>query len=222
MRRFVIGDIHGNYSAMINALNRASFQHESDELYAVGDYIDRHGQSKEVIDYLLSLPNFRGCLGNHDEFMLDWFSKDDEYVPFMWYGQGGKETLESYGIPEPNIPPGVVPESHIDFLRRLEPFIELDDGRICIVHAGWKPAHGKASDSNSFKDKKSEFWWDREFWKLSEEEPFPDYDKVFIGHTPVGYVPQKKGNVWNLDTRAGYDGKVTVMDIDTEEYWQGD
>ena len=29
-------------------------------------------------------------------------------------------------------------------------------------------------------------------------------------------------NVWNLDTGAGYGYKLTIMDIDTKQYWQSD
>ena len=29
-------------------------------------------------------------------------------------------------------------------------------------------------------------------------------------------------NVWNLDTGGGYEGKLTVMDVETKELWQSD
>lgn len=29
-------------------------------------------------------------------------------------------------------------------------------------------------------------------------------------------------NVWNLDTGSGFSGKLTIMDIDTKEFWQSD
>ena len=29
-------------------------------------------------------------------------------------------------------------------------------------------------------------------------------------------------NVWNLDTGGGYEGRLTIMDIDTKEFWQSD
>jgi serine/threonine protein phosphatase 1 len=32
----------------------------------------------------------------------------------------------------------------------------------------------------------------------------------------------KAANIWNLDTGAGYNGKLTIMDIKTKEYWQSD
>lgn len=32
----------------------------------------------------------------------------------------------------------------------------------------------------------------------------------------------RRCNVWNIDTGAGWSGKLTIMDIDTKEYWQSD
>ena len=29
-------------------------------------------------------------------------------------------------------------------------------------------------------------------------------------------------NVWNLDTGAGWSGKLTIMDVNSKEYWQAD
>lgn len=29
-------------------------------------------------------------------------------------------------------------------------------------------------------------------------------------------------NVWNIDTGAGFKGKLTIMDADTKEFWQSD
>lgn len=34
--------------------------------------------------------------------------------------------------------------------------------------------------------------------------------------------PVRSSNVWNLDQGAGYEGKLTIMDVDTHEYWQSD
>ena len=54
----------------------------------------------------------------------------------------------------------------------------------------------------------------------------PDKD-VFIGHTktineyPDG-KPVRRANLWNIDTGAGSWGKLTMMDVDTYEYWQSD
>ncbi|HEY5593266.1 MAG TPA: hypothetical protein VIK55_19900 [Paludibacter sp.] len=39
-----------------------------------------------------------------------------------------------------------------------------------------------------------------------------------VGNT----TPQKNCNVWNLDTGGGWEGKITIMNVDNEEFWQSD
>lgn len=51
------------------------------------------------------------------------------------------------------------------------------------------------------------------------------HKKIFLGHTNTLFfkstTPINPCNVFNLDTAAGYKGgKLTMMDADTNEYWQ--
>jgi len=53
------------------------------------------------------------------------------------------------------------------------------------------------------------------------------YDEVFIGHISTSHYdptlkPVNACNVWNLDQGCGYEGKLTLMNIDTKEYVQSD
>jgi serine/threonine protein phosphatase 1 len=64
---------------------------------------------------------------------------------------------------------------------------------------------------------------------LSKSNPECRYGKwedIFIGHTPTqlyaARVPIHACNLWGLDTGAGWSGQLTLMDIDTHEYWQSD
>jgi serine/threonine protein phosphatase 1 len=34
--------------------------------------------------------------------------------------------------------------------------------------------------------------------------------------------PVNNANLWNLDTGGGWGGKLTIMNVDTKEYWQSD
>jgi serine/threonine protein phosphatase 1 len=53
-----------------------------------------------------------------------------------------------------------------------------------------------------------------------------NYKEIFIGHTPISKTghatPQKRANVWNVDTGAAFKGPLTIMDVDTKEFWQSD
>lgn len=52
------------------------------------------------------------------------------------------------------------------------------------------------------------------------------YKDIFVGHTTTEFYntlqPIHVCNVWNIDTGAGWSGKLTIMDVDTKEYWQAD
>ena len=66
---------------------------------------------------------------------------------------------------------------------------------------------------------------------LKKEDPlYPKrlqlFEEIYIGHTPTtrinSLVPVNKANIWNLDTGAAFKGSLTVMDVDTKEFWQSD
>ena len=55
---------------------------------------------------------------------------------------------------------------------------------------------------------------------------FTLYKEIYIGHTPVTRIgetiPIQKACVWNVDTGAAFKGPLTIMDVDTKEYWQSE
>lgn len=52
------------------------------------------------------------------------------------------------------------------------------------------------------------------------------YKEIFIGHTPTLHLgikePVNKANVLNLDTGAAFTGSLTIMDVESKEFWQSD
>ena len=72
-RRFCIGDIHGAYKALMQVLKLSDFDYDSDELICLGDVADSWSQVPECFDELLKIKNLVYIMGNHDEWLLDWF-----------------------------------------------------------------------------------------------------------------------------------------------------
>jgi serine/threonine protein phosphatase 1 len=64
----------------------------------------------------------------------------------------------------------------------------------------------------------------------SEDEYYPArlklFKEIYIGHTPTTRIgktePVNLANVWNIDTGAAFKGPISILDIDTKEYWQSD
>ena len=71
MRYLFISDVHGEYDKMIASLNAAKFNRNTDTLVCLGDMFDRGTQSREVLEFILDLPNCIFVWGNHDLRLKD-------------------------------------------------------------------------------------------------------------------------------------------------------
>jgi serine/threonine protein phosphatase 1 len=114
------------------------------------------------------------------------------------------------------------------------PFYYIDELNRLFIHAGFTSMHGPQKEFHN-----SNFSWDRTLWETAlvmdkrikkDSLLFPKrlklFHEIYIGHTPTLYynvdTPMQGCNVWNLDTGAAFYGKLSVMDIDTKEFWQSE
>jgi serine/threonine protein phosphatase 1 len=213
VKTFVIGDIHGAYKALLQCLKLSKFDKAKDRLICLGDVCDRGNKVKECIDELLTIPHCVYILGNHDAWALDWAMQGQ--APQEWLEQGGAQTTMSYK--------DGMPQEHIRFLRDAHLYF-VDENRL-FVHGGFDPECPLAETPKEI------FIWDRSLLQKAQEvhvidpnHKFGDYDEVYIGHTPTLRFkedkPIKLCNVWAMDTGAGWGAKLTIMDIDTKQFWQ--
>jgi len=102
MARYVIGDIHGcagELTRLVKALPLAP----GDQLIFLGDYIDRGPNSREVVNYLISLQRLGPQVelvflrGNHEDMLLSYLGLGGQHGD-MFLINGGKSTLASYGL----------------------------------------------------------------------------------------------------------------------------
>ena len=216
MKTFAIGDIHGAYKAMMQCFERAKFDYERGRLIVMGDVCDGYPEVRQCINELLKIKHFDLVIGNHDMWALDWALKGD--MPEIWTSQGGDRTMASYNG-------GPMPQEHIEFLKDGELWIEHDNQ--IFVHGGFNP------DVSLKSHNAQTLVWDRTLldiaWKKQIDGhkcQFGKYKDIFVGHTTTELYntlqPIHVCNVWNLDTGAGWSGKLTIMDVDSKEYWQSD
>ncbi len=214
-RILVIGDIHGACKALDQCFSRAGYNHAQDTLICLGDVTDGWPQTRECIDLLLTLPRLVYIRGNHDEMAMQWVRTGETHPG--WLAQGGYATVESYD--------GKMPDGHLDFLTNSRLYYEQDN--TLFVHAGIHPTK-PLSEHN-----KDTFLWDRTLFKMAFDHRMDNnpphltrYDEIYIGHTPIhgyGYKqPLKACEVWMMDTGAGWDGVLSIMDIMTKECWTSD
>lgn len=69
---YVISDIHGQYDALMEMVKKIDFGYD-DEMYIIGDLIDRGDKSIECIKWVMEQDNILTLLGNHELLFLDNF-----------------------------------------------------------------------------------------------------------------------------------------------------
>lgn len=214
MRTLAVGDIHGGFKALVQALERASFDPHNDRLISLGDVCDGWSQTRETIEYFRTLPNLIFIRGNHDLWTQEWMETGVAHTEHL--RQGGQATLDSYREG--------VPESHRRVFQSARPFY-LDGNHQLFIHAGFEP------DVPLEEQDEDRFYWDRSLYMAAAhcKDAFyiPEFTRVFIGHTPTLKVrrdatPIIWGNLINLDQGAGWEGRLTVMDVNSLDYWQSD
>lgn len=186
--------------------------------------------------------------GNHDEWLTRFLAaaiddlieyKDPEAASKFnptWWNQGGEATYNSYDWNDKD-----QFTEHYELLCSQKNALMFPDIRYLFVHGGWDKDLGFEATA---KLDKHQLYWDREIWKSACMSEFYariynqvrrsvhiGYDKIFIGHSDVAYLsnifeeaaqrkPVKALNMYNVDTGAGYDGKLTIMDVETLQFWQ--
>ncbi|WP_420320717.1 metallophosphoesterase [Flagellimonas sp.] len=228
MRTLVIGDVHSGLRALEQLLERANVC-TKDHLIFLGDYVDGWSTAVETVDFLISLNKTHNCTfirGNHDELCRQWLMTKEENP--QWLAHGGTATRDSYlHAQRKNW------DSHLEFYAGLQNYFLDQDNRL-YLHAGYTNLKGV-----EFEYFDQLFYWDRTLWELARaldpqlnplDSNFPKrlihYKEIFIGHTPISKkttaVPKKGANVWNIDTGAAFKGQLTLMDVETKEFWQSD
>lgn len=223
MRTLVLGDLHGSYRALLQVFERANFDYEKDHLISLGDVADGWPEVPECFEELLKVKHLDYIMGNHDYWLYEYFHS--EFTPELWLSQGGYQTIQSYKKVNT-----AMKDRHLDFLEQAVAYLVKNDK--LFVHGGFnwhapietQDPHDLMWDRNLFEVAK---YWQKQANRGIAMDEIDNYDEVFIGHTTTSRVdPELKpvhiSNVWNLDQGAGFEGKLTLMDVDTKEYFQSD
>jgi serine/threonine protein phosphatase 1 len=228
MRSIAVSDIHGCLRTFRKLLEDVVQFTRDDQLFLLGDYVDRGPDSKGVLDYIMDLPA-QGykvqCLkGNHEDMLVRASTEPTETA--QWIFNGGQEALDSFGANDPTHIPG----RYLEFVKNLDFYIET--GNYLLVHAGLNfVTDSQAAESSQFlwrvhnplADKKAMLWirnWYNDIdWNWLK-------DRVIIhGHTPVTteeiwdmYDHLEEDQILDIDNgcfakhRPGY-GKLVAFDM---------
>jgi len=200
---YVIPDIHGRDDLLRRGLADISAHNggEGGVIVAIGDYVDKGPQSREVVERLrpgIAGWNLVALKGNHDAMMVQGLRDPAKFA--FWMDKGGESALKSYGGD-----PSAVPEAHIAWLDQLR-LMHVDAYRV-YVHAGVDPELPLAQQNEATL-----------LWKR--------YPKGYSGgfgarHVVHGHDNDPDGPLLlegrtNLDTLAWRTGRLTVGVFDDD------
>jgi len=211
-RDFAVGDIHGCFTALEDALVAIGFNSQTDRLFSVGDLVDRGPESDQVLDWL-NKPWFFAIQGNHD--FLTWrHALEDPYPHVDHLFHGGDWLLEVSDKQRERIG---------QTLSELPLIIEVETskGPVGLVHADcpsddWRDLHAPLSAGEEHC-----CLWSIARMQHEYDAPVSNVRAVIHGHFRM---PKMKilGNVYFIDT-SGWprNGHFTFVELETLDVLEG-
>jgi len=210
MKKFAIWDIHGWHKSLVQCLERSWFDYENDQLIVLGDIVDGWPETPQVVEELLKIKNLILVEGNHDSWCREWFKFGAR--PIIWTMQWGQATIDAY-IANPDLM-----VKHRDFLDRAVKCYE-DEDRL-FVHWGFKPWYSAKEQPLRY------LTWDRDLYDLRNTKiDISPYKEVFVWHTStwnISKFPFERNMVFFLDQWGWFEWKLSIVDVETKEFWQSD
>lgn len=198
MATYVFSDVHGHNKTLERLLEQVQ-PGDEDEIWVLGDLVDRGPDPVGVIHTCRALPNAHILMGNHEDMMLSFFhSPHDLSLSFQWELNGGNTTKKGLSkLKESEL---------IDIIDWAESLplgahVNVNDRNYLLVHAGLRPlnfsARSRWTDVTMdallrYQFEEDLLWIRDEFW--GAPTGFMD-DRgqgpiVIAGHTPVPYVEE--------------------------------
>ena len=226
---YVMSDIHGCYEEYLEALELIHFSDE-DELYIVGDIVDRGKDPIPLLQDLMIRSNVFPILGNHDYMALTVLKKlcveiveenvethvsmEDMMNYYSWVKEGGYTTLKQFQQ--------LSYEEKMDIIAYLEEFLICEEVHVnnetyILAHAG----------ISNFEEKKRIYDYsfiDLIFTACDYTKPYYQ-DAYFVsGHTPTFKIDASyKGKIYEknnhiaLDCGCIYGLNLGVYCLDTKK-----
>ncbi len=206
-RDYVVGDLHGEFPRLQQALKKAAFDERRDRLFCTGDLVDRGPCSGDALEWL-ARPWFHSVRGNHEDMLIQ---ARGEPAELTWWLEcnGGGWWLEVDEVKR---------KQFIAAFEKLPLALEIatPQGAVGMVHADvppwldW-PALVAALEEGD-PDVQRFVLWERRRLSFLDRQPVAGVVKVYCGHTPLA-APRMLGNVHFIDTGICYGGKVTLLPL---------
>ncbi len=199
-RDFVVGDIHGAFDLLDQALIAVGFDPAKDRLIAVGDLVDRGPRSADCL-YYLAQPWFYAIRGNHEEIFMRLYKDGQLDVKNVvlnilngmgWMLSESDDTMELIRAAFDKLPFAIE--------------VKTSDGVVGFVHAdvpsgmSWEAFKKKLEEGDVQTQRAAT--WSRKRLKTQDASGVDGIGRVFFGHTVVEGGPQALNNCFFVDTGA--------------------
>lgn len=199
-RDFVVGDIHGMFHLLKQAMDQLRFDPSCDRLLCVGDLVDRGPYSSMVLEFLRE-PWVYAVPGNHEQMFLDCYQGGQLNAAALDFN------VRRNGAAWWLTVPAETRNALLKSFARLPVAIEVatERGSVGIVHAevprgmDW-PTFCHRLEQGDEHTRQSALWG-RTRVHANDSSGVPGIDRLYSGHTIVGQVA-RLGNCYYLDTGA--------------------
>ena len=218
-RDLIVGDIHGHFTLLEQALDKINFNPEFDRLFSVGDLVDRGPESHQAINWIRK-QWFHAVQGNHEVMAIDWVEPEGHKDVGLYKRNGGSWNIENSVEQQ---------TAYADAFRQLPLAIEIetDNGLVGVVHAepteDWDTLRNILSRPHlmnvyEFDRFQTRLQWERRRINNHDSRPVAGVRAVVVGHTPLS-TPVQLGNVYYIDTAAWHSSGTgfTFLDAATLE-----
>lgn len=199
MSTYVISDIHGEYELFSKLLEKIHFS-EQDQLYIIGDLVDRGTGPVDVLLKIMSMDNVFPVAGNHEVMAYECLSyllnevTDETLAEFEnnmifpmteWLKNGGGTTLAQFTNLDREMQSAVLDYIH-ECMTNLYDSLKIGDHEYLLIHTGLENYNPTKKD---------------DYYVVSDDFLFGkmDYNKQYIkgvviisGHTPTQLIPENK------------------------------
>jgi len=214
-RRIAVGDVHGCQKTLHKLLFENIRITKKDEIYLLGDLIDRGPAIKQVVDDVIRWREegyWINCIiGNHEWLLLKALESEENYE--LWMRNDGLSTLKSFHINDIHH----LPKHYVNFFMGMA--YHLETAHFVIVHGGLN-----FNLNNPFEDRDSMVWARNRFVDLSKTKN----KRLIVGHTPTPLneiLESNKTDRIRIDGGCVYDkihkglGFLVAYDLDKDEFF---
>lgn len=198
---YVLSDIHGQKRRFDSILRQIGLQPE-DTLFVLGDVIDRNPDGIKILRQLMSMPNVKMLLGNHEHMMLDalYYSRDSSEFDWeyhqaqrmnRWYRNGGKVTHDYLKRIRKTLRTEIF--EYLDKLP-LNEEVTINGKRFILVHAAPVELFEEYRTFTKYTSEKDFALW----YRFNEFDTNPCDGIVIFGHTKTNHFQQGEPlHIWH-------------------------